>query len=145
MPRVCLVAEADPFIASLLRRFGMESGLRAVHTQVGQEIVQLARAIRPEVIFLDAELPGDTCGWEAAQALQRDRELRRIPVIVVSWLLEADARNLVGDAVSYLRKPDIHYADFRTALKQAGVTLGGRLADDGASAAAAGAAELGRR
>jgi hypothetical protein len=73
----------------------------------------------PEVIFLNCELPGSIRGWEAARQLGADSELRRIPVIVCSWLNEQAARTLVGVAVAYLQKPELHYDDFLEALCRA--------------------------
>ena len=128
MPKTCVIGEADPFIARLLRRFAEESGLHAVRAQVGQDVLELARQVQPEVVILEAELPGEIRGWEAVQALGADRELCRIPIIVCSWLREAEARRLVGDKPGYLQKPELHYDDFVKALKQAGVKVGRRMA-----------------
>lgn len=73
----------------------------------------------PEVIFLNCELPGSIRGWEAARQLGVDSELCRIPIIVCSWLNEQATRALVGDAVDYLQKPELHYDDFLEALRRA--------------------------
>lgn len=127
MPKMCIIGETDPFIARLLRRFAEESGLHAVRAQVGQDVLELARQVRPEVVILEAELPGEMRGWEAVQALGADQELCHIPVIICSWLQEAEARRLVGDKPGYLQKPELHYDDFVKALKQAGVQVGRHL------------------
>jgi len=127
MPKTCVIGETDPFIARLLRRFAEESGLHAVRAQVGQDVLELARQVRPEVVILEAELPGEMRGWEAVQALRADQDLCKIPVIVCSWLQEAEARRLVGDSPGYLQKPELHYDDFVKALRQVGVKVGHRL------------------
>jgi CheY-like chemotaxis protein len=97
-------SEADPFIARLLRRFSEEYGLRSVQAGVGQDILGLARRIRPDVIILETELPGYMRGWQAVRALRADPELCAIPVIVCSWLPESQCRALAGEVAGYLRR-----------------------------------------
>jgi CheY-like chemotaxis protein len=121
--KTCVIGEADPFLARLLRRFAETSGLQVVITQQGQELADMVRRSRPEVIVLEAELPGQIRGWEAVRALKADPATCAIPVIVCTWLKEAEARALVGDVSSYLQKPELHYDDFLAALQQAGVSL----------------------
>ena len=58
MTATCLVGEADPFLARLLERFGEASGLTMVRAKAGQELLLLARTLRPEVIIVEVELPG---------------------------------------------------------------------------------------
>lgn len=127
MSRTCLVGESDPFIARLLHRFGEESGLRVVQARAGQELLDLARALRPEVLIVDAELPGAPRVWDVVQVVRADEALRRIPVIACTWLDESDARALLGDVAGHLQKPDLHYEDFVGVLRAAGVPIGRRL------------------
>ena len=115
----CIIGEADPFISMLLVRFSERCGLHPVQAPLGDEVVGLAQQLRPLVIFLDCELPGSIRGWEAAQQLGADSELCRIPIIVCSWLTEQAARALIGDAVDYLQKPELHYDDLLEALRRA--------------------------
>ena len=123
MNKTCMIAEADPFIARLLKRFAEESGLDPVVARAGQDVMALARQVKPVVIVLDVELPGTVQGWEVAQALLADRETFSIPVILCSWLEEANGDALTGQVASYLRKPELYYEDFTAALKLAGVAL----------------------
>jgi CheY-like chemotaxis protein len=121
MAPMCLIGEGDPFVAQLLQRFAEQSGLAAVRTPVAQGLVELARQLKPAVIFLDPELPGKVRGWEAALALRADPATRAIPLVGCSWLKEADARSLVDQFSGYLHKPDLRYEDFVAALQTAGV------------------------
>jgi CheY-like chemotaxis protein len=127
MARVCVIGEADPFVAQLLKRFAEESGLQTLRAQVGQDLLEVVRQIRPRVIILEPELPGTLRGWEAAQALLTDEAVRAIPVVACSWLKEAEARALIGQLAGYLQKPELHYEDFVAALQAAGVEIGERL------------------
>ena len=45
--KTCVIGEADPFIARLLKRFAAESGLQTVVARVGQDVVELARQVKP--------------------------------------------------------------------------------------------------
>ena len=119
--RSCLIAEADPFIASLLVRFAEGSGIECVRAKAGEDVVELARRLKPDVIIIDAELPGDIVGWEIMRALQLDEATRHIAQISCSWLSEPEVRSLVGDLVGHLQKPDFPYSDFERVLRDAGV------------------------
>ncbi len=121
--KTCVIGEADPFIARLLKRFAAESGLQTVVARVGQDVVELARQVKPAVVIVEAELPGTMRGWEAVRALRADREICNIPVIICSWLQEADVDALVGEVTGHLQKPELLYEDFEAALREAGVEI----------------------
>ena len=126
MTPTCLIAEADPFIARLLRRFAEETGLEALQARTGQEAIELARQVQPVVIILEPELPGKVRGWEAYRCLRADGRTARIPIIACSWLPSAEAGELLGEPVASMQKPELHYEDFIRALEQAGVQVGPR-------------------
>ena len=121
MAKTCVIGEADPFIGRLLRRFAERSGLQVSRAELGQDVLEFVHQARPDVIILEPELPGQMRGWEAVRAIRSDPAGRNIPVVVCSWLTEAEARALIADVAGYLQKPDLHYADFAAVLKQAGV------------------------
>jgi len=121
--KTCVIGEADPFIARLLKRFAAESGLQTVVARVGQDVVELARQVKPAVVIVEAELPGTMRGWEAVRALRADREICNIPVIICSWLQEANVDALVGEVTGHLQKPELLYEDFEAALREAGVEI----------------------
>jgi CheY-like chemotaxis protein len=121
MKRRCIIAEANPFIARLLQRFAEQKGLDIINVQVGQDVVELACQENTAVIILDPELPGKMRGWEVARQLRKKAETRAIPIIACSWMDETALRELAGELNGNLRKPEIHYEDFVSALKRAGV------------------------
>ena len=120
MPITCLIAEADPFIASLLQRFAEESGLTSVRARTGEEILALAPQLKPDLLIVEPELPGERRGWEAVRAL-RAQHADNMAVITCSWLEQAEASRLIGQAARHLQKPDLSYAGFVQALKATGV------------------------
>jgi DNA-binding response OmpR family regulator len=127
MTRVCVIGESDPFVAQLLQRFAEESGLPSFRAQIGPEVLDLVRQVKPRVLILEPELPGAIRGWEVAQTLAADPGFSALPIIACSWLSVADANALLGHVAGYLRKPELHYEDFVAALREAGVKMGARL------------------
>jgi CheY-like chemotaxis protein len=81
-------------------------GVRLRHAPGGGDGLRMARDEKPDLIFLDLHLP-DMSGEEVLQQLWQDRELRQIPVAVLS----ADAtpthtrRLKASGAIAYLTKP----------------------------------------
>jgi CheY-like chemotaxis protein len=124
--RHCLIAEADPFIASLLVRFAEGSGLECVRARTADDVIELARRVNPAVIIIDAELPGDAIGWEVMRALKLDAATNHIAQISCSWLSEPEVRGLVNTIVGHLQKPDISYSEFERVLRAAGVNIADR-------------------
>ena len=120
-PSICLIADSDQFIASLIIRFAEGSGLAWVRAKDGEDVLTLTRQINPQVIILDAEFPGDMLGWEIMRILKSDKDTRHIALISCSWLSEQEVRSLAGNLTGYLQKPDIPYSDFEKAMRAAGV------------------------
>jgi CheY-like chemotaxis protein len=121
VPCRCLIAEPDPFIASLLLRFAEGSGLACVQAQASDDVVDLARQLKPAVIIIDAELPGDRVGWEIMRALKLNEATCHIALISCSWLSELEVRSLVDGLDGHLQKPDFPYNDFERVLRTTGV------------------------
>ncbi len=126
VPCRCLIAEPDPFIASLLLRFAESSGLACVRAKASDDVMELARQLKPAVIIIDAELPGDMIGWEIMRALKLDEATRPIALISCSWLSESEVRSLVSGLAGHLQKPDFPYNEFERVLRTTGVLRGDR-------------------
>ncbi len=122
MKRLCIIAEANPFITRLLQRFAEKKGLDIINVQVGQDVLEIARREKPIVIILDPELPGKMRGWDVVRQLRKDVETHAIPIITCSWMDESAVKELTGELNGNLLKPEIHYEDFVSALKRAGVS-----------------------
>jgi DNA-binding NtrC family response regulator len=119
--KTCLIAESDPFLARLLERYAEVSGFKSIRARVGQEIVKLAVDNRPMVLIIDTELPGKLRGWQAVLELEKFSDFTMVPVITCCWISRHEAHALIPFAVQHLQKPDILYADFFSALTDAGV------------------------
>jgi len=89
-------------LASLLE----SAGVRVISAAGGLEAIQLARAHRPEVIFMDLKM-NDLDGLEATRRLRQDPTTAGIPVIAVTASAFRDARSsaLEAGCVDYIPKP----------------------------------------
>ena len=89
-------------LASLLE----SAGATVITAGGGLEAIELARAHRPQVIFMDLKMD-DLDGLEATRRLARDPLTAAIPVIAVTASALGDARQTARDAgcVDYLSKP----------------------------------------
>lgn len=124
MTGLCVISESDPFIARLLQRFAEEIGLQTVHAQIGQDVLELVRRVKPSLIILEPELPGKMRGWDVIRCLKADPNTCAIPVIACSWLNAREVSELVGEIQGSLQKPNLHYEDFHDVLKRAGIEPG---------------------
>ncbi|MEN9204945.1 MAG: response regulator [Thermostichales cyanobacterium DRC_bins_46] len=98
-----MVVDDDPSVRDLLQRLLTKAGYRVVLVANGQNVLELARQVRPNVITLDVLMPR-VDGWEVLKGLKADPELSKIPVIMLTI---ADDKNLgysLG-ATEYLTKP----------------------------------------
>jgi CheY-like chemotaxis protein len=65
------------------------------------EGLDVVRRERPDLITLDIQMPGEW-GPRFYRKLRQDKELREIPVIVISGI---DGDHAVKDAVAFVKKP----------------------------------------
>ena len=104
MKRILFVDdEADLLFVSSIRL--KKIGYEVFGAGDGQEALDLARSIKPDLIVLDVFLPMMN-GDEVAKILKKDEKLKRTPIILIS----ADSKTLgkrtqESGANSYLTKP----------------------------------------
>ena len=121
--KTCVIGEADPFIARLLKRFAAESGLQTVVAPGGTGCRGVDAPGQAGRHYRGSRTARYDRGWEAVRALRADREICNIPVIICSWLQEANVDALVGEVAGHLQKPELLYDDFEAALREAGVEI----------------------
>ncbi|HEX8147100.1 MAG TPA: response regulator [Pyrinomonadaceae bacterium] len=101
-----LVAEDDADIRlMMLTLLGMK-GYKTAEARDGQETLDLARGLRPDVILMDLQLPRLN-GFAVARFVRQTEALRRVPIIVVSAHDPAKHRNLAlaAGCNAYVQKP----------------------------------------
>ncbi len=101
-----LLVEDEQDVAELSRYNLTKEGYDVVLTTNGNEVLRLAREHRPDVLLLDIMIP-QLNGWEVCRRLNKDPELVRIPVIMISGRVDEGDKILgfeVG-ADDYVTKP----------------------------------------
>jgi two-component system phosphate regulon response regulator PhoB len=101
-----LVAEDEKQIADMISFKLTNSGHQVVRAQDGEQTMALAAREGPDLILLDAMMPGLN-GFEVLRRLKGDAALRSVPVIMVTAKgHERDVLSgLRGGAVDYVVKP----------------------------------------
>ena len=101
-----LVAEDETHIAEMIDFKLSNAGHRVVRAHDGEEAMTLAAIELPELILLDAMMPG-LSGFEVLRRLKADAVLRGVPVIMVTAKgQERDVvRGLQDGATDYIVKP----------------------------------------
>lgn len=98
-----LVVEDNDLDAKLMKTHLLNEGFRVARAANGQQGFEMAKKLRPQVISLDILMPVMD-GWELLERLQKDPELKNIPVIVVSVLADSPGGGKFG-ASELLLKP----------------------------------------
>jgi len=101
--RSALIVEDDEAASDLMHRWLKRMGFDVFIASDGETGLTLARDHRPDLILLDARLPGMS-GYDVLAALRADAELARTPVVLIT--VEDDRPGgLAAGASDYLRKP----------------------------------------
>jgi two-component system, OmpR family, phosphate regulon response regulator PhoB len=101
-----LVAEDEKQIADMIAFKLTNGGHQVIRAEDGEQAVTLASRELPDLILLDAMMPG-LSGFEVLRRLKGDPALRAVPVIMVTAKgHERDVLSgLRGGAVDYVVKP----------------------------------------
>lgn len=101
-----LLAEDDKQIADMISFKLTNAGHQIVRAQDGEQAVKLVAQEKPDLILLDAMMPG-LGGFEVLRRLKGDASVRSIPVIMVTAKgHERDVlTGLRGGAIDYIVKP----------------------------------------
>jgi CheY-like chemotaxis protein len=101
-----LVAEDNPANVALIQYFARMRGCRTALASNGIEAVAYARAMRPDIILMDVNMP-EMDGLEATRRITRDPRTRHIPIVCVTANAMAEDREscLAAGAAAYLSKP----------------------------------------
>jgi len=100
-----LIVDDDPGAIQLMGRVLAEEGALRFATN-GQDALRLARAVVPDLILLDAEMPGMN-GFELCVALKSEPELADVPVIFVTTHRDEsfEVAGFSAGAVDFIAKP----------------------------------------
>ena len=79
-----LVIEDEADLGNVLAEVLTEEGYRTHRLATATDAVAVIRQVQPQVVILDLWLDAADGGWWMLAALQRDGQLRQLPVIVSS-------------------------------------------------------------
>jgi CheY-like chemotaxis protein len=101
-----LVAEDDDDIRLMMTTLLGMRGYRVVEACDGQETVEVAKRVRPDIVLVDLQLPRLN-GFAVTRFLRQTDSLRGVPIIVVSAHDPAKHRNLAlaAGCNAYVQKP----------------------------------------
>jgi len=102
-----LVVDDDPSILSVLRRYLSANGLSVVHTDNGSEALLLLREAKPDIVLLDAAMPG-LDGMSLCRMIKKEAQTRALPVVMMSGARVGDSdvvSGFEGGAEDYIAKP----------------------------------------
>lgn len=105
MPTV-LIADDEPHVIELVRVTLADDRLQVVEAVDGEGALVIARAIRPDVILLDVQMPGID-GLEVCRRLRSDPAFAETTIVMLTAAAQKDdvARGLAAGANHYLTKP----------------------------------------
>ena len=106
MDSTILVCDNEEVLRGLVRASLDGNGYTLVEARDGDEAVEQARLVQPDLILLDMMMPGKS-GLEVLAELRRDPELRDIPVVMLTaraQVTDREAASLAG-ADCFLAKP----------------------------------------
>jgi len=105
-PGRVLVVDDDPTITALLKSTLVHAGMECHTAGAGREALETARALGPDAIVLDVNLP-EIDGFEVLAALKNDSRTRSIPVLMLTARQqEADIlRGFALGVADYVVKP----------------------------------------
>jgi DNA-binding response OmpR family regulator/DNA-binding CsgD family transcriptional regulator len=131
-----LIVDDDAGARALLREFSEVEGYTADTTASGEEALQRLDALRPDIILLDAVMPG-LDGFETCRRIKAREAAAHIPVIFMTGLSETEhvVQGLDAGGVDYVTKPlalDVLAARIRVHLGNARTTRSALTALDSA-------------
>jgi len=121
------VVDDDPKAVEVIATFLPAPAYAVVRAYGGAEAITLAERIRPNLILLDLMMP-EVSGFEVADALQRNPDTARIPILVVTakQITPSDRAQLnatPGKVIHIVEKAGFNRAHFVSEVRRALQTL----------------------
>ncbi|MBK8978682.1 MAG: response regulator [Planctomycetes bacterium] len=106
MERTVLIIEDEKLIIVSTQMVLEAAGFRVEAADNGEEGIEKARKLRPDLVLLDIMMPGID-GWETLTRLKRDPDTSGIPVIIFTAREHARGHQKSTEmgAADYFRKP----------------------------------------
>jgi CheY-like chemotaxis protein len=99
-----LLVEDSRFLRRANERTLTKAGFRVTTAVDGEEALQLAKEVNPDIVLLDMLLP-KVSGPQVLRALRNDPATANIPIVVLSSLPQSNEQKLKGEgAIAYFEK-----------------------------------------
>ncbi len=117
-PPLILVADDDKMTRVGLRQAMEQDGYQVVEASDGETCIALFERNRPDVVLLDAIMPGKD-GFTCCIQIQQMSGVTRTPVLMITGLEDQESvdQAFAAGAVDYITKP-IHWAVLRQRVKR---------------------------
>ncbi len=83
MAKKILLIEDEEIMVNLLQRKLSQEGYEVAVARDGEEGIKAIKEILPDLILLDIIMPKKS-GFEVMEAVQKDEQLKKIPVVIIS-------------------------------------------------------------
>lgn len=83
MPKKILIIEDEEIMLGLLQRKLTKEGYEVSIAKDGEEGLKVMKEVKPGLVLLDIIMP-KMGGFEVMEEMNKDKELKKIPVIVIS-------------------------------------------------------------
>jgi CheY-like chemotaxis protein len=118
-----LVVDDDPTAVEVIAAFLPAPAYAVVRAYGGREAIALAQRVRPDLILLDLMMP-EVSGFEVVEALQRNTDTARIPILVVTAkqitaLDRAALNNNPGKVINIVEKVGFNSVRFIAEVRRA--------------------------
>ncbi len=98
-----LIIDDDAVMRDAMQRALAKEGFWVATASGGEEGLELARTLHPDIITLDVVMPG-LDGWETLAQLKSEPNLQEIPVVLLT-MLDDRAKGFALGASDFLQKP----------------------------------------
>ena len=106
MTKTVLIVEDNELNMKLFRDLLEAHGIATIETRSGMEVLDIARAQKPDLVLMDIQLP-EVSGLDVTKWLKNDEALKSIPVIAVTaFAMKGDEEKIrQGGCEAYISKP----------------------------------------
>ena len=106
MGKTVLIVEDNELNMKLFHDLLEAHGITTIETSNGNEVLDLAREHKPDLILMDIQLP-EVSGLDVTKWLKEDEGLKHIPVIAVTaFAMKGDEQKIrEGGCEDYISKP----------------------------------------
>jgi len=106
MPKTVLICDDEPYILESVSYVVRKEGFNVITAEDGAQALAKAREHKPDLMFLDVEMPHKT-GYEVSAALKAEEETKHIYIIMLTarGQIADEKRGYEAQANEYTTKP----------------------------------------